>query len=168
MDAEHANGSADLAHSLGEQLRLRKMLGSETEAMMQRYEARGMFDHPEYEAAITLLNYRFVCCLEAWPDALNRSILGFNPVPFVALQGPNEFCYIGSMKDWNRVADLYKISQSVLIMTGRYDAGVGRRMHDELPNSEVRTFKNSSHVVMWEEPEAYFEALLASLGANRN
>jgi proline iminopeptidase len=72
------------------------------------------------------------------------------------------------MKDWNRIADLHRIEQPALIMTGRYDAGVGRRMADELPNAEVRTFKNSTHVVMWEEPEAYFEALLAFLDANRS
>ena len=99
---------------------------------------------------------------------MNRSILGFNPAPFVALQGPNEFCYTGAMKDWNRIPDLHKITQPTLIMTGRYDAGVGRRMHDELPNSEVCTFKNSTHVIMWEEPEAYFQSLLAFLDAHKN
>ena len=59
-------------------------------------------------------------------------------------------------------------SWPTLIITGRYDAGVGRRMADELPDAEVRTFKNSTHVVMWEEPEAYFETLLAFLDANRS
>lgn len=72
------------------------------------------------------------------------------------------------MKDWNRIPDLHKIAQATLIMTGRYDAGVGRRMADELSNAEVCTFKNSTHVIMWEEPEAYFAALLAFLDANRN
>ncbi len=162
-----ANGSADIAHSAGEQIRLRRVLGLETDAMMQRYEARGMFDHPEYQAAVTLLNYRFVCNLETWPDALNRSILGFNPAPFEALQGPNEFCYTGAMKDWNRIADLHKITQPTLIMTGRYDAGVGKRMQDALPNAETRTFKNGTHVIMWEESEAYSGALLAFLDAHR-
>jgi len=163
-----ANGSADIAHSVGEQMRLRRVLGTETEAMMERYEARGMFDHPEYEAAVTLFNYRYVCCLETRPDALNRSILGFNPAPFVVLQGSSEFCHTGTMKDWNRIPDLHKIAQATLIMTGRYDAGVGRCMADELPNAEVCTFKNRTHVIMWEEPEAYFAALLAFLDANRN
>ena len=72
------------------------------------------------------------------------------------------------MKDWNRIPDLRKIAQATLIMTGRYDAGVGRRMGDELPNAEVCTFKNSTHAIMWEEPEAYFAARLAFLDANRN
>lgn len=162
-----ANGSADISHSVGEQVRLRRVLGTETEAMMQRYEARGMFDHPEYKAAVTLLNYRYVCNLETWPEALNRSILGFNPAPFEALQGPNEFCYTGAMKDWNRIPDLHKITQPTLVMTGRYDAGVGKRMSDALPNAETCVFKNSSHVIMWEEPEPYFDSLLRFLDAHR-
>jgi hypothetical protein len=52
------------------------------------------------------------------------------------------------MKDWNRIPDLHKTAQPSLIMTEHYDAGVGRRMADELPNAEVRSFKNSTHVVM--------------------
>ena len=43
---------------------LRGALGSETVAMMQRHEAMGTLDHPQYQAAITLLNYRHVCRLE--------------------------------------------------------------------------------------------------------
>jgi proline iminopeptidase len=162
-----ANGSADIAHSSSEQIRLRRVLGLETDAMMERYEARGLFDHPEYVAAVTLLNYRYVCNLEIWPDAVNRSIAACNPAPFEALQGPNEFCYTGTMKDWNRIPELRKITQPVLIMTGRYDAGVGKRMLDALPNAQARTFNNGTHLIMWEVPEMYFEALLEFLDSHR-
>lgn len=162
-----ANGSADISHSVSEQMRLRRVLGTETEAMMQRYEARGQFDHPEYLAAVTLLNYRYVCRLEEWPEPIKRSIEGYNPAPFEAIQGPNEFCYTGSMKDWNRVPDLHRITQPTLVMSGAYDAGVAKRMTDALPDAEACTFKNSSHVIMWEEPEAYRAALLKFLDANR-
>ena len=36
--------------------------------MMKRHEAAGTFDHPEYLAAITLLDHRHVCRLATWPE----------------------------------------------------------------------------------------------------
>ena len=61
---------ADIPHLVCELERLRAALGPETVAMMQRHEAEGTLDHPEYQAAITILNYRHVCRLEEWPAPL--------------------------------------------------------------------------------------------------
>ncbi len=61
------NTAADIPHLVAELGRLREALGSETVAMMQRHEAEGTLDHPEYQAAITVLNYRHVCRLAEWP-----------------------------------------------------------------------------------------------------
>ena len=36
-----------------------------------------------------------------------------------------------------------------------------------LPNAQIKVFPNSSHLPMFEEPEAYFETLLGFLDANR-
>src|SRR3546814_8486398 len=57
-----------MPHLIGELDRLRSALGPETVAMMQRHEADGTLDHPEYQAAITILNYRHVCRLQDWPE----------------------------------------------------------------------------------------------------
>jgi proline iminopeptidase len=59
--------AADIPHLVSELERLRSALGSETVAMMQRHEAEGTLKHPEYQAAITILNYRHVCRLAEWP-----------------------------------------------------------------------------------------------------
>ena len=67
--------------------RLRHALGPETEAMMQRHEAQGSLDHPEYEAAITLLYCRHICRTEPWPEPLNRSFEGINMAVYEAMWG---------------------------------------------------------------------------------
>ena len=41
------------------------------------------------------------------------------------------------------------------------------RMNEALPDSRIKVFKNSSHLPMWEEPEAYFETLLDFLDGQR-
>ena len=62
-----ADGAGDIPHLVSELHRLRQALGPETEAMMQRHEAEGTLEHPTYQAAITILNYRHVCRLDEWP-----------------------------------------------------------------------------------------------------
>jgi proline iminopeptidase len=158
---------ADMPHSIGELNRLRGALGSETVAMMLRHEADGTIDHPEYQAAITILNYRHVCRLSDWPAPVKRSLDDWNMGPYVAMQGPNEFLYTGNLKDWNRVPDLHRITVPVLITTGQHDEltpACAARMKQHLPNAELKVFPNSSHMPFYEEPQAYYPALLDFLG----
>lgn len=157
-----ANGACDIPHLVTELNRLRGALGPETVAMMLRREAEGTLDHPEYQAAITLLNYRHVCRMDDWPAALNRSLSDWNMGPYNTMQGPNEFTYTGNMKNWNRVPDMHRINLPCLILTGQYDEltpACSAKMHHALPNSQIKVFKNSSHTPFFEEPEDYFQTL---------
>ena len=90
--------AADIPHLVSELERLRGALGSETVAMMLRHEAEGTLDHPEYQAAITILNYRHVCRLAQWPAPVKRSLDDWNMGPYGAIQGPNEFLYTGNLE----------------------------------------------------------------------
>ena len=65
----------------------------------------------QYKAAITLLNYRHVCRLDHWPPALAQSVADWNMDPYMAVQGPNEFVYIGNLKDWNRLDDMANFTE---------------------------------------------------------
>jgi proline iminopeptidase len=88
----------------------------------------------------------------------------------MAMQGPNEFLYIGNLKDWNRVPDLHRITAPVLITVGLHDEitpACATRMKRHLPNAELVLFPNSSHTPFYEEPAAYDAALLSFLGRHR-
>jgi len=162
---------ADMPHLVSELERLRGALGPETVAMMQRHEAQSTIKHPEYEAAITLLNYRHVCRLEEWPAPVQRSLGDWNMGPYVTMQGPNEFLYTGNLKDWNRVPDLHSISVPVLITVGQHDEltpACALRMKQHLPQAELKVFPNSSHMPFYEEPQAYYPVLFEFLDRHRN
>ncbi len=75
--------AADLPHLMQEMHRLRSALGTETVEMLLAHEADGSYHHPEYQAAITLMNYRHVCRLSIWPKPLMASLNDWN----VALYG---------------------------------------------------------------------------------
>ncbi|MFT2214320.1 proline iminopeptidase-family hydrolase [Rhizobium giardinii] len=154
---------ADIPHLVQELERLRAALGSETIAMMQKHEAQGTIDHPEYLAAITILNYRHVCRLSIWPAPVKRSLDDWNMGPYGTMQGPNEFLYTGNLKDWNRVPDLPKITVPVLITCGEHDEltpACALRMKLGLPNAELTVFANASHMPFYENPQAYYPTLL--------
>lgn len=164
-----ADTNADMPHLVSELHRLRAALGPETVAMMHRHEAEGTFEHPEYAAAVTLLNYRHVCRLPVWPDPVTRSLEDWNMGPYGTMQGPNEFLYTGNMKDWNRVPDLHRMQMPVLILCGQHDEltpACSMRMKHHLPNAEIKVFSNSSHMPFYEEPGAYYPVLTEFLKRN--
>ncbi len=156
------NTAADIPHLVGELNRLRASLGPETVAMMLRHEAQGTLDHPAYQAAITILNYRHVCRLDQWPAPVQRSLQDWNMDPYTAIQGPNEFLYTGNLKDWNRVSELHRIKVPVLITTGQHDEltpACALRMKQAITQAELHVFPDSSHMPFYEEPESFYPVL---------
>ena len=90
--------------------------------------------------------------------------------PYEAIQGPNEFLYIGNLKDWNRVPDLHRINVPTLITCGQHDEltpACALRMKLALPNAELKVFPNCSHMPFYEEPQLYYPALLDFLDRHR-
>lgn len=161
---------ADMPHLVSELERLRAALGPETVAMMQKHEADGSIDHPEYLAAITILTCRHVCRLAVSPPPLVRSLADWNMAPYVAMQGPNEFLYTGNLKDWNRVPDLHRIKVPVLITCGEHDEltpACALRMKLAIAGAEIKVFANSSHMPFYENPGDYYPALLDFLTRHR-
>jgi len=157
-----ADGACDIPHLISELHRLRSALGTETVTMMTRREAEGSIDHPEYQAAITLLNYRHVCRLDQWPESLNRSLADWNMGPYVTMQGPNEFTYTGNMKGWNRIPDMFAIRLPCLVLAGEYDEltpACARKIHGALTDSRLVIFRDCSHMPFYEDPESYFAVL---------
>jgi proline iminopeptidase len=165
------NTCGDMPHLVSQLDQLRAALGPETVAMMQQHEAEGSLEHPEYQAAITILNFRHVCRLKEWPAPLMRSIEGWNQEIYGVMQGPNEFLYTGNLKDWNRIPDMHRITVPALITVGKYDElgpACALRMKHALPDAELVVFPNSSHTPFYEEPEAYYAVLLDFLGRHRS
>jgi proline iminopeptidase len=165
-----ANGTAEIQLHLQDVAKLRAALGPETVAMMAKHEAEGTTDHPEYQGAINILNYRHVCRLEDWPAPLRRSMDGINMDIYGSMWGPNEFTCTGNLRDWDRLADLHRIEQPCLVLCGMHDEltpDSAARIHRRLKRSQIKVFRNSSHTPFFEEPESYFATLTGFLDAQR-
>lgn len=163
-----ADGDCDTPHLVEQLEKLRSSLGHDTVAMMKRHEAAGTLSHPEYQAAITLLNYRHVCRLQEWPEPLTRSLSQWNMGPYQAIQGPNEFTYTGNIRDWTLIPKLHELKIPCFVFCGEYDElppACSVRIHDALPDSRLHIFEGCSHMPFYEDPEAYFPRLLRFLDA---
>lgn len=157
-----ANTCADIPHLLTEIARLRGALGPETVAMMQRFEAEGRFDHPAYAAAVRLLDHRHIRRQPSRPDPVRRSHAGFNRAIFEAIQGPNEYCYTGSIRDWRRIDEIGRFAWPVLVATGTHDVltpACAARMARAIPGAEIVVFPDSAHSPAYEAPRAWRAAL---------
>ena len=163
-----ADGDCDTPHLVAQLERLRSALGADTVAMMKRHEAAGTIEHPEYQAAITILNYRHVCRLPAWPEPLTRSLAQWNMGPYTTIQGPNEFTYTGNIRDWTLIPKLGALAVPCLVLCGEFDElppACSARIHDALPDSRLKIFADCSHMPFYEDPETYFPCLRRFLEA---
>ena len=50
-----------------------------------------------------------------------RSMAHLNVQVYNTIQGPSEFTVLGNFKDWDRWADLHRLTMPTLLMVGRYD-----------------------------------------------
>ena len=141
----------------------KQALGAETVVMMARHEAEGTTDHPEYQAAVTLLMHRHVCRLHPWPESLTWCMQNLGEDVFGRLFGPYFFQCSGTLRDWDRMDKLGSVQTPVLLVHGEHDYIVpelAAMARDRLPNSTVAFFPGCSHMPFFEAPEQYLEALI--------
>ena len=140
----------------------KQALGSETVAMMARHEAGGSTDHPEYQAAVTLLMHRHVCRCHPWPDSLKWCLQNLGVEVFSRMFGPYFFQCSGSLRHWDRMDDLGAVTMPVLLVHGEHDyivPDLAAMARDRLPNASLALFPGCSHMPFFEDPERYLHTV---------
>src|SRR3970282_35421 len=143
---------------------LKSTLPADVLETLNRYEAVGDYHNPEYEKAMMPFYTQFFCRLDPWPEPIIRTMNNVtrSPVPYETIQGPNEFTFIGNLKDWDRVDRLGEIIVPTLITYGRHDLATppcAETLHQGIPNSEMQIFEESAHMAHLEEPDRYLQTV---------
>jgi len=83
--------------------RLRRALPDDVQAVLDRHEAAGTTDDPEYEEACDVFYHRHVCRLSEYPDYVMRSFefIAEHGEVYKYMNGPSEFHVIGTLLDWD-------------------------------------------------------------------
>ena len=155
-----SNSPASMDLWASEAKKLRALLSPEIEEALDRHEAAGTTEDPEYVAATQVYYDEHVCRVVPNPPEVVRTFeyLMEDPTVYYTMNGPNEFFCIGTLRDWSVVDRVKDITAPTLLCSGRFDEATPATVQpffDNIPDVRWEIFEESSHMPFVEEPERY-------------
>jgi L-proline amide hydrolase len=153
---------ANLALWNEEQSKLKAQLPAEVVEVLDRHEAAGTFDDPEYaQAMVPYFDRHFYRGPLPRPelDAMDK---GRAPDVYRAMQGPNEWMTTGALRGWDTRDRLSEIDVPTLVIRGAYDmctAPVAAELVDGIPGAREVVLEQSSHTPVLEETDRYLQVV---------
>ncbi|MFL5944364.1 MAG: proline iminopeptidase-family hydrolase [Gaiellaceae bacterium] len=155
---------ANLALWNDEQLRLKAALPPDVIEVLDRHEAAGTYDDPEYEQAMqAYMDRHFYRGPQPRPE-LEAMAKGRATNVYRAMQGPNEWTTTGVLKGWDRRERLHDIEVPTLVVRGRYDMctePVAAELVGGITGARLVVLEESSHTPVLEETGRYLEIVSA-------
>ena len=163
-----ASSPASIPQWVEETGKLRADLPPDVQAVLDRHEAAGTTDDPEYEETATEFYKRHVCRTEPWPDCVLRSFqfIAEHGVVYRTMNGPSEFHVTGNLRDWTVVERLPEIRVPTLVVTGEHDEAtpaINKTVADGISGAESVIYPGASHMAHVEDTEGYVRLLEESL-----
>ena len=138
-------------------------------AEIQRIEAEGRTSEPRYMELLMPHHYeQHILRRPAaeWPDPVNRAFAHINYDIYVPLQGPSELGASGKLLEWDRTADLAKITVPTLVIGAARDTMDPAHMEwmsKQLPRGRYLHCPEGSHMAMYDDQQTYMEGLIRFL-----
>jgi L-proline amide hydrolase len=155
---------ANLALWNEEQLKLKAQLRPDVIEVLDRHEAAGTFDDPEYQEAMSVyFDRHFYRGPQPRPE-LEAMAKGRAPDVYRAMQGPNEWTTTGALKGWDTRERLHEIDVPTLVIRGAYDMctePIAAELVNGIAGAREVVLENSSHTPVLEETDRYLEAISA-------
>jgi proline iminopeptidase len=98
-----------------------------------------------------------------WPNPVNRAFEKLNHDVYVTMQGPSEMGASGKLLNWDRSADLQKITVPTLVIGARHDTMDPKHMEwmaGQFPNGTYLYCPNGSHMALYDDQATYFGGLI--------
>jgi len=135
-------------------------------AEIKNLEAAKATDNPRYMEL--LLPHHYVqhvlrMPLDAWPDPVKRTAAHINSAVYVPMQGPSELGASGKLANWDRTADLPKISVPTLVIGARYDTNdpaFMEMMAGKFPRGTYLYCPRGSHLALYDDQTTYFAGII--------
>lgn len=162
-----ADSPASIPLWLEETAKLRADLPGEVQEVLDRHEAAGTTEDPEYVEACMAFYTRHLCRIP-FPEELMRSFAALmeDNTVYSAMWGPSEFTCTGSLATWDITGRLREIDIPTLVISGRYDEAtpaVVEPVHKGIAGSEWVIFEESSHSPHVEEKDALLRTVTGFL-----
>lgn len=144
---------------------LRAAMPADLRETLDRHEADGTIDAPEYAAATDSFYARHVRRLPVEPEPMCDGVSG-NSTIYQQMWGPTEFRSTGSLKTWDRSDDLDDLALPVLLVAGEFDEARPVTLEAfaaTMPDARLVVIPGSSHSTYREQPDLYLTALRSFL-----
>jgi L-proline amide hydrolase len=163
-----ASAPASIPQWVEETGRLRAQLPAEVQAVLERHEAAGTTEDPEYTKAAMVFNRRHVCRADPWPDCVRRSFdfIERHGVVYRTMNGPSEFHVTGTLREWSVVDRLGEIDVPTLVVTGEHDEAtpaINHTVAEGIPGADSVILSDASHMAHVERTDDYLRLLDRSL-----
>jgi proline iminopeptidase len=141
-------------------------VSAEHQAAIAEAERAGVYDSPEYLAA-TEAFYALHITRSLTPETReiwDRTVAGAGLDTYVAMNGPSEFSFSGSLQSYEREADLPHLQVPVLYLSGEFDTctpAAARHFASLTPNGEATVVPGAGHVTMLDAPGQTNDAVRA-------
>ena len=138
-------------------------------AEIKRFEATGKTADPRYMELLVPHHYEkhFLRMPAAdWPEPVNRSMKHLNTPVYALMQGPSELGASGRLLNWDRFADLSKITVPTLVIGAKHDTMEPAHMEamaKKLPKGRYLYCPNGSHMAMYDDQQTYMAGVVKFL-----
>ena len=143
---------------------LAKDIDPKVVAEIKQLEAEKQYDNPRYEELLIPNFYvKHICRLQPWPEPVVRSFRHLNKEIYTMMQGPSEFGISGRLANWDRKADLPKITVPTLTIGGKYDTMDPEHMKwmsTQVKNGSYLYCPNGSHMSMYDDQQTYMKGVI--------
>jgi L-proline amide hydrolase len=151
---------ANIALWSEEQLKLKAQLPPEIVEVLDRHEAAGTYDDPEYEEAMDVYMDRHFYRGPQPRTELEAMAKARAPEVYHAMQGPNEWTTTGALRGWDSRDRLHEIDVPTLVVRGRYDMctePVAAELLAGIRGARGAVLEESSHTPVLEETDRYLQ-----------
>jgi proline iminopeptidase len=138
-------------------------------AELKKLEAAKQYEAPRYMELLMGSYYtEHVLRMPAdkWPDGVNRGFGHLNRKIYVAMQGPSEMGVSGRLENWDRMADLAKITVPTLVIGATHDTmdpAFMEKMSKEVKHGRFLLCPNGSHLAMYDDQQTYMTGVIKFL-----
>ena len=149
-----------------EQLKLKAQLPPEVVEVLDRHEADGTYDDPEYEEAMGVYFQRHFYRGPTPRPELEAMDKGRAPAVYHAMVGPNEWTTTGALAGWDTRDRLQEIDVPTLVVRGRHDMctdPIAAELVEGIDGAREVVFEHSSHTPVLEESDRYLDVVGAFL-----
>lgn len=133
---------------------------------IEGFEATGDFTNPRYEELLYehyYVQHILRMPLPEWPNPVVRAFTYMNKKIYVPMQGPSELGASGKLLNWDRTADLVKITVPTLVIGAEYDTMDPKHMEwmaGQFPRGRYLYCPKGSHLALYDDQEVYTSGLI--------